>query len=153
MATDPTPALTVFLTQMVGLSVAAERVTETIKQWTAPAMSKLSASRTAALVQSVAILSGVFVTALSGLNPLSIPGAQAFDWFNHANWLNWFVSGILVSGGSAFWNHLLDILQAVKVQREQLTQNLVSTSAAVSAAALAVSTSVPALSSGPAGTP
>ncbi len=30
------------------------------------------------------------------------------------------MSGILASGGSAFWNHLLDILQAAKVQKENL---------------------------------
>lgn len=138
MPTDPTPALTVFFTQMVGLSVASERVTETAKQWTAPAMSKWTAARTSAAVQTIAIVSGVFVTALSGLNPLNIPRAQPFDWFNHANWLSWLVSGILVSGGSAFWNHLLDILQAVKVQKEQLTQSLASTSAAVNVATLAI---------------
>jgi hypothetical protein len=33
------------------------------------------------------------------------------------------ISGILVSGGSAFWNHLLDILQAAKVQKEKLANS------------------------------
>ncbi len=34
------------------------------------------------------------------------------------DWACWLVSGILVSGGSAFWNHLLDIVKAAKVQKE-----------------------------------
>jgi hypothetical protein len=65
----------------------------------------------------------MLVTALSGLNPLNIPLAKPFDWFNKADWLSWVISGILVSGGSAFWNHLLDILQAAKVQKEKLANS------------------------------
>jgi len=80
----------------------------------------------------MAVFSGMAVTAMSGLNPLRIPQFNAFDWFNRADWLTWFVTGILVSGGSAFWNHLLDILQATKVQKDQLAS--LATSAATSAA-------------------
>ncbi len=29
------------------------------------------------------------------------------------------VTGVLASGGSAFWNHALDLLKATKVQQEQ----------------------------------
>lgn len=128
MPSDPASAMTVFLTQMVGLSVAAERVTETIKQWLGPTMSGITQARYCGAIQTFAILSGMFVTALSGLNPLSIPGAQPFQWGNHADWLSWLITGILVSGGSAFWNHLLDILKAAKVQKEQLA-NIAATAA------------------------
>jgi hypothetical protein len=62
----------------------------------------------------------VFVTAFSGLNPLNVPQFKAFEWSNTANWMSWAIGGLLVSGGSAFWNHLLDILKAAKVQREAL---------------------------------
>ena len=116
---------TVFLTQIIGLSVANERATETVKQWLGPALSaKLSAERYAAVVQTIAILSGVVVTAMSGLNPIGIPGFQPFAWGNHADWLAWAITGVLVSGGSAFWNHLLDILQAVKVQKQQVVNSV-----------------------------
>lgn len=123
MGTDPASTLTLFLTQMIGLSVAAERVTETTKQWLGPTLTGLSAARYAGVIQTIAIVSGMFVTALSGLNPLNIPLAKPFDWFNKADWLSWVISGILVSGGSAFWNHLLDILQAAKVQKQKLADS------------------------------
>jgi hypothetical protein len=123
MGTDPASALTLFFTQMVGLSVASERVTETVKQWLGPTLANWSAARYSGAIQTIAIVSGMLVTALSGLNPLNIPLAKPFDWFNKADWLSWVISGILVSGGSAFWNHLLDILQAAKVQKEKLANS------------------------------
>jgi len=102
-----------FLLAMVGLSVAAERVTETVKQWVCPK------GGSAALVQTIAIGSGILVTALSTLDPLNITHGETFALNKREFWLCWIVTGILVSGGSAFWNHLLDILQATKVQKEQ----------------------------------
>ncbi len=121
MGTDPFNSWTVFLTQMIGLSVATERVTETIKQWLGPGLpAHLSPARYAGVIQTIAIASGIFVSALSGLNPMSIPKAQPFDWWNHADWLSWAITGVLVSGGSAVWNHLLDILKAAKTQKEQM---------------------------------
>lgn len=146
MATDPAGTLTVFLTQMVGLSVASERVTETMKQWVGPSIAHWSSARYAGAIQTMAIASGILVTALSGLNPLSIPKAQPFDWGNSADWLSWLVSGILVSGGSAFWNHLLDILQAAKVQKEQIANAAaaLNSGAVISGTALVVTGPVPA---------
>lgn len=120
MNTDPLGTLTLFVTQMIGLSVAAERVTETAKQWIGPLTSQMTPARYAALIQTLAIASGIFVTAMSGLNPLNVPGFQAFAWGNHANWMSWGMGGLLVSGGSAVWNHVLDILKAAKIQREQV---------------------------------
>jgi hypothetical protein len=127
MGNDPFNAWTIFLTQMIGLSVATERVTETIKQWIGPALSdNLGIARYAGAVQTIAILSGILVTALSGLNPINIPLYKPFDWGNKADWLAWAVTGVLVSGGSAVWNHLLDILQATKVQKEQVANSAAS---------------------------
>jgi hypothetical protein len=120
MNTDPLGTLTLFVTQMIGLSVAAERVTETAKQWIGLLTSQMTPARYAALIQTLAIASGIFVTAMSGLNPLNVPGFQAFAWGNHANWMSWSMGGLLVSGGSAVWNHVLDILKAAKIQREQV---------------------------------
>ena len=127
MASDPLNAWTMFLTQMIGLSVATERVTETAKQWLgSSAPTSLGPNRYAALVQTFAIGGGILVVALSGLNPIGMPDFKAFDWWNHADWLCWIVTGVLASGGSAFWNHLLDILQAAKVQKETLASNAVA---------------------------
>jgi hypothetical protein len=136
MGNDPFNVWTVFLTQMIGLSVATERVTEMIKQWVGPTLSNwLRSSRYFGAVQLIAILSGMFVTALSGLNPLQIPDYKAFEWGNSKDWLTWTVTGILVSGGSAVWNHLLDILQAVKVAKEQALLPAAAPDAAAPAAA------------------
>jgi hypothetical protein len=52
-----------------------------------------------------------------------MPDFKAFDWWNKADWMGWIISGFLVSGGSAFWNHVLDILKATKVQKEQLANS------------------------------
>ncbi|HWG21396.1 MAG TPA: hypothetical protein VG225_12770 [Terracidiphilus sp.] len=115
-----TTSIQSFLMAMVGLSVAAERVTEAIKQWMCPASGQPNAKGpSAATVQTIAIVSGILVTALSTLDPLNITKGAAFAWDKPIFWLSWVVTGILVSGGSAFWNHLLDILQATKVAKEQ----------------------------------
>jgi hypothetical protein len=84
-----------------------------VKQWVCPK------GGSAALVQTIAIGSGILVTALSTLDPLNITHGAAFALNKREFWLCWIVTGILVSGGSAFWNHLLDILQATKVKKEE----------------------------------
>ena len=117
-AVSPMNALTAFATAMVALSVAAERVTETVKQWANPLLGKLSAAGSSAATQCLAVASGIFVSALSGQNPIGVPGFAAYQWASHRDWASWVLSGILVAGGSAFWNHLLDILKAAKVQKE-----------------------------------
>lgn len=121
MMTDVASEWTNFLTQMVGLSVATERVTETIKQWivSAPA-SVQGAARKSMIVQLIAIVSGVLVVGMSGLNPMGMPGFEPYRPRVLADWMCWLVTGLLVSGGSAFWNHLLDILKATKVKKEEL---------------------------------
>jgi|GEM_PF-6252061 hypothetical protein len=50
MGTDPLGTLTNFVTQMIGLSVAAERVTETLKQWIGPVPTHRTSARYAALI-------------------------------------------------------------------------------------------------------
>ena len=110
--------LTGFATLMAALSVASERVTETIKQWVSPWLAKLNPARSAAATQCLAVLSGILVTVLSGQNPINLSGSALSGWVKDHQWLTWVVAGILVSGGSAFWNNLLDILQAAKVQKE-----------------------------------
>jgi len=118
--TDIAGEWTNFLTQMVGLSVATERVTETVKQWIGLVPTDVhAAARKSVIIQMVAIVSGVLVVGLSGLNPMSMPGFEPYSPRQIADWLCWLVTGLLVSGGSAFWNHLLDILKATKVEKEE----------------------------------
>ena len=119
--TDVATEWTNFLTQMVGLSVATERVTETIKQWILSAPANVqTAARKSVIVQLVAFVSGALVVGMSGLNPMGMPGVEPYRPRLLADWMCWLVTGFLVSGGSAFWNHLLDILKATKVKKEEL---------------------------------
>jgi len=100
---------------MVGLSVATERVTQMIKQWIAKWITASPAA-----IHVFSFLVGIGVVGFSGLNPLDIP-RLASGWAGLTtpqNWLSWILSGLLVSGGSAFWNHALDLVQATKVQKE-----------------------------------
>ncbi|MFZ0395144.1 MAG: hypothetical protein WCF17_20740 [Terracidiphilus sp.] len=142
--TSPSQVLTTFLTAMVGLSVATERVTDTIKQWIWGDGTP-NPKTTPGWVQFIAILSGIFVSALSGLNPLNVAGFNAYQWNKPNTWAVCIVSGILASGGSAFWNHLLDILQAAKVQKENLAYG---TSSAPAPSAAATDVPAPAAATG-----
>jgi hypothetical protein len=106
---------------MIGLSVAAERVTETIKQWASGPLAKLSSPKQSAAVQFIAIISSMFVVGLSHADPLGI-ATHCTGWLRcRQGWECLLFTGILASGGSAFWNHLLDILKATKVNAEQTT--------------------------------
>jgi len=139
--------LTTFATQMLGLSIAAERVTEVIKQWLisrtasptpppapadptatpTPAVSNAlpaaqTTARHTATYQSIAFPSGMFVVTLAHVDPLSIVtnwAATAKIWPHLPRVLSIVATGLLVSGGSAVWNNLLDLLTAAKVNREQ----------------------------------
>jgi hypothetical protein len=119
--------LTNFVTAMVALSVASERVTETAKQFLSAGLAKLSANVSSACTQVLAILSGVIVVAFSGMDPLQVIPSGAAQ--NSGPWLHLAVSGVLVSGGSAFWNHVLDILKATKVQKEATADTALGTGA------------------------
>lgn len=114
----PLDNLTTFVTVMIALSVATERVTETIKQWASPLLVRMGEVGATGTIQFLAVLSGMFVSALSGQNPINIHGVAPFDWKTPQGWLSCVLTGILASGGSATWNHLLDILKAAKVQKE-----------------------------------
>lgn len=117
-----TTSLTTFATAMAALSVAAERVTDTIKQWFNPKpVSAWSFLGSDWFTQILAFVGGVVVVCLSGQDPFTTIGLKAGTPIsNHLpiSWIHLFLGGMLVSGGSATWNHILDILKAAKVQKE-----------------------------------
>jgi hypothetical protein len=117
MSVDPTT----FVTEMLGLSVAAERVTETIKQFLSGLFGEIkNAQAQSAVTQIVAIVSSMFVVGLSHADPLGVSKGCITGWLQcKQGWECILFTGILASGGSAFWNHLLDILKAAKVNSEQ----------------------------------
>jgi hypothetical protein len=122
--------LTIFVTQMLGLSIAAERITEMLKQlWNSrtggpDATLKAIAAHTAGF-QAVALFSGLLVVAVSHADPLNIvsqwgtPSSPSGIAHHLPRLLSIFVTGLLVSGGSGVWNHILDILKASKVTSEE----------------------------------
>jgi cobalamin biosynthesis protein CobD/CbiB len=125
--------LTTFATAMAALSVASERVTETIKQWLNPLEQKGKVLNWLAsdwATQILAVLSGILVIWLSGQDPLALLGFGASQAANGASpsqggigALHLILAGFLVAGGSAFWNHVLDIVKATKVQKETTVNN------------------------------
>jgi hypothetical protein len=123
--------LTLFVTQMLGLSIAAERVTETIKQSISGITAGLRAPIQSALTQTIAIVSAMLVVALSHADPMNVvKGACPEGWLHCTRaWENIVFTGILASGGSAVWNHLLDILKATKVDAEQTADTALAAAA------------------------
>jgi cobalamin biosynthesis protein CobD/CbiB len=111
-----------FVTAMAALSVASERLTEMIKRFLRPLEAKgkhLKWLTSDWATQFIAIASGIVVTIISRIDPFGHLGFLTSPSNYLASWAHWIASGILVSGGSAFWNHWLDILKAAKVQKEQ----------------------------------
>jgi len=119
--------LTTFATQMLALSIAGERVTETIKQTISGVTCKLPPSLQSALTQTIAIFSSMIVVTVSHADPLNVAKGCA-GWLHcRQGWECILFTGILASGGSAVWNHLLDILKATKINTEQATDATLAT--------------------------
>ena len=109
-------------TTMLALSVALERIVEILKGWFSNSFLFATQSDTKSEMKRVAWLH-VFSGALGAV----------VAWVSHTNVLDGMwkgpddpplalqctIAGLLASGGSAFWNHILDILKATKVQSEQ----------------------------------
>jgi len=117
--------LSVLVATILAVSIASERIVEILKgllpSWWpfAPRTGNAEAQRCAG-IHILAGLCGAFVAWASGIDVFTLlgvshgpTGGAAFHVLGYA------VVGLLASGGSAFWNHVLDILQASKVQQEQ----------------------------------
>ena len=113
MASPITPAdLTNIVTLLAALSVSTERLVEIVKGWI-PFLNTQSANpaaegRRQALVHVLAVLCGIATawlaqSALQGVLPenLLTPGGYV-------------VIGLLASGGSGFWNSILNYVKAAK---------------------------------------
>jgi hypothetical protein len=122
--------LTSFVALMMAVSIAAERMVEVLKGWfpnswlfkanTDPTQE----ARRCAWIHVLAGVCGVAVAAVGNIDifqVIHIPSwtpttGIEFALFRTASWS---ITGILASGGSAFWNHILDLIKATKVQQEQ----------------------------------
>jgi hypothetical protein len=109
----PVNNLTSFVTTMVALSVGTERVVEILKGM----ISILRGHDT--WIRCVAALAGMGIAIAIG--PHSLLDALPDGGFDvPARYLGAAFLGLVASGGSAFWNHALDIIGAVKNVRESL---------------------------------
>ncbi|HTW49394.1 MAG TPA: hypothetical protein VMD92_15680 [Acidobacteriaceae bacterium] len=128
--------LSTLLATMVALSVAVERVVEILKQFcgTWPVAKLLFTARPTPGAENARcawmyVLSGCIGAVLSAYTGA---GAQILP---HGNpHLADAVAGLLSSGGSSFWNHALDMMQAAKVVKEQTAAAVVQANASTSAA-------------------
>ncbi len=109
--------LTTFLTLMVAISVAVERIVEIIKG-IAPPLSKPWSGRWEffrfAILHILAAVAGASI-ACAAHDQIST-ALPMFSFANHVQ-AGYVVIGLMASGGSAMWNHALDIVQAMKIKR------------------------------------
>lgn len=113
---DQLTTVTALVSFVAGLSVATERITETIKSF--PLLSKLftQPGKTPQMEDLRLILVHVLAAAVGGflcwqtqsaLGGLLPPKIQAGFW-------EYTFFGVLASGGSGFWNSALDFLRKLK---------------------------------------
>ncbi|MBB5055475.1 hypothetical protein HDF16_000144 [Granulicella aggregans] len=108
----------------LALSVAVERVIEILKQsvgatplfaWLfAPSTNPQMESWRCTAIHLLSALIGGAIAKFSGIDILSSLGASA----GAHPVLSYGVMGLLSAGGSAFWNHALDLIKAVKIDKE-----------------------------------
>lgn len=115
-----------FLAAILAVSVAVERVIEILKQtlgtipfigWLfTPNANKNQESWRCALIH---LLSAALGAGIAAYSRITVPGLSAD--FSYP------LIGLLAAGGSAFWNHALDLVKATKVQKEQTAKVAVAT--------------------------
>lgn len=139
--------LTSFITVVLALSVAVERIVEILKQifgntrflrWLFETNS--DAAREGLRCAAIHVLSGLiggliaYATPIDVLQEVAVADTLPGGWHHAASAV---FAGLLASGGSAFWNHALDLLKAAKVQREQDAKSLTALNRAESLRAVA----------------
>jgi tetrahydromethanopterin S-methyltransferase subunit C len=116
--------LAAFAGIMVAISMAVERCVEILKglspYLSLPNPDPKKDGRRAAALQTLAV---IFGTIIAELSTSQIKGAvpvfsSAFgDWERTLGTCA--LIGFMASGGSAFWNHVLDLIGALKIQQEE----------------------------------
>jgi hypothetical protein len=109
--------ISTFAALMVGVSIATERMVEMIKgaiPFLSNSWSKNDQAR-AALLQLLAATIGAVIASLM---PDQVRSAMPPGLVGQLHWQEYAVIGLLASGGSGAWNHVLDILRAFKSNQE-----------------------------------
>jgi hypothetical protein len=128
---------TVLVTLLATLSVAVERAVETFKNFipylNKPLPAGPAENRRRAIMGLVAVAFGS-IAAYSAKG--QIQTIQAAKWLVSPDLhdTGYVIIGFLTAGGSAFWNHVLDILSALKTQKEKIAGTLAPLAAPAPAA-------------------
>lgn len=119
MSSEFTTTLTAFVALIVAYSVAVERIVEIIKKLF-PALNKINITNDKleswrqGFLKVLAVLAGTFIAWQSKAQLVAIFPKVPAETFG---WPAFFGLGFLASGGSGFWNNILGILRAAKVNR------------------------------------
>ena len=122
--------LTAFLSAMIALSAAVERVVEIIKGMSqrlrddpdprTDPQGKRAAHRRLVLQVLAALAGAAAALTIGPQNFLKVLPAEGYE--SPIRWIAAVFIGLMASGGSAFWNHLLDIVGAIKNVKEGLAE-------------------------------
>ena len=114
--------LSTLVATLLAVSIACERIVESLKGifpslWIFKRTTGNAEAQRDACLHILAGVCGAFVAWASGIHLQMLLGLGG-NGGTAGNFLGYLVLGLLASGGSAFWNHVLDILHAAKVQQE-----------------------------------
>jgi hypothetical protein len=116
------PDITKFVTLLAAMSVSVERVVEILKGFipylNTAATPASAENRRRAILHVIAAAVGSLMAFLASDQIAKLPAAQPLL---DLHWLGYAIMGLLTAGGSAFWNHVLDIIGALKTQQENKT--------------------------------
>jgi hypothetical protein len=117
-----------FASLMAGISIAVERVVEMLKGIIPPLANpwpKNDQVRAGILQLLAAAVGAVIVSQM----PNQVKAAMPPGLNVSLNWTTYAVLGLISSGGSAAWNHVLDILGALKKKQETLAGTVAAAAA------------------------
>jgi hypothetical protein len=106
----------------LALSVAVERVIEILKGLipvlATPQVNPKLENLRGAVIRLLSIAIGTLAARGGGIDLFQkITGVASND--NHIRWIcGYLVCGLMAAGGSAFWNHILDIVRSRKIKSE-----------------------------------
>jgi len=102
---------------MVAISMAVERVVEIIKGIVPPLSKPWTGDKEYARFAILHVLAAVAGAVVAYADHSQIADQVPMLKFQDNQYLGYAVIGLMASGGSAMWNHALDIVQAVKIKQ------------------------------------
>jgi uncharacterized membrane protein YeaQ/YmgE (transglycosylase-associated protein family) len=103
---------------MGAISVASERVVEILKGTIPPLSKNLTGNAEGIRRAVMQILAGVVGAIIAYFAQSEIAATVPALSAGEMGWPSYAVVGLLASGGSGLWNHALDIVQAMKINKE-----------------------------------